>query len=90
MPENNLRGEVSEDARSTVRRLVSPNGFDGRGPVPEKVKEAAKRIAHLRVKFVTGERLVPSEVDQLFDAAAMQAEWMRELYEAVHAEGSDA
>jgi hypothetical protein len=34
-------------------RLVSPNGFDGMGPTPEKVLIASKRIAALRVKFIT-------------------------------------
>lgn len=73
-----------------MAKLVSPNGFDGRGPVPDKVTAAAKRIAHLRVKFVSqwtpgmDNPLTTREVQQLFDAAAIQAEWVRELYEAVH------
>jgi hypothetical protein len=82
--------EPSTGEGGAADKLVSPNGFDGRGPVPEKVKDAAKRIAHLRVKYVNqwnpaGENpLTTREVQQLFDAAAVQAEWMRELYEAVH------
>jgi len=81
---------VSDGA--TFERLVSPNEFDGRGPVPEKVTEAARGIASLRVQFVIqwdpamGNPLTTSEVQKLFDAAAIQAEWMRELYEAVQAD----
>jgi hypothetical protein len=76
---------------NVFQRLVSPNGFDGRGPVPEKVTEASKLIARLRVKFVhqwtpgMEHKLTTTELQQLFDAAAVQAEWIRELYEAVHA-----
>lgn len=76
--------------RSLTDRLVSPHGFDGRGPVPDEVRTAAERIAQLRVKFLTRKTLEPltaHEVAQLFDAAALQAEWMRELYEALHPEG---
>lgn len=74
---------------ATFEKLVSPNGFDGRGPVPEKVTDAARGIAKLRVKFVNQwtpgieNPLTTSEVEQLFNAAAIQAEWMRELYEAL-------
>ena len=75
--------------RSLVDKLVSPNGFDGRGPVPEKVTAAAKRIAGLRAKWLRGSRLTASEIADLLDAVAIQAEWMRELYEAVHSEGSE-
>lgn len=80
------RGDESTEGA----RLVSPNGFDGRGSVPEKVTQAAKRIAKLRVKFVTqrsasDDTLTTSEVDDLFSASALLAEWTRELYEAVHA-----
>ncbi len=84
---------MSDDPNDQVfDRLVSPHGFDGRGPVPEKVNDAARLIARLRVKFVSQwtpgceQPLTTREVDQLFDAAATQAEWMRELYEAVHAD----
>lgn len=71
-----------------TNRLVSPNGFDGRGPVPDKVNEAARKIAKLRVRFVNQwhpgceQPLTTSEVDALFAAAAIQAEWIRELYES--------
>jgi hypothetical protein len=77
--------------QATASKLVSPNGFDGRGPVPDKVREAAKRIAKLRTKFVhqwtpgMASPLMTTEVDQLFTDAATQAEWIRELYEAVQA-----
>jgi hypothetical protein len=70
-------------------RLVSPHAWDGRGPVPDEVTQAAKRIAQLRVKFVTQwtpgmeNPLTTREVEELFNAATMQAEWMRELYEAL-------
>jgi hypothetical protein len=75
---------------STLNRLVSPHEFDGRGPVPEQVIAAAKRIAQLRVKFVNQwmpgleAPLTIREIEELFNGAALQAEWMRELYEAVH------
>lgn len=67
---------------------MSPNGFDGMGPVPEKVRAAARRIAELRVRFLhqcqsgMESPLTIREVEELFTAAALQAEWMRELYEA--------
>jgi hypothetical protein len=76
--------------RTLTEKLVSPNGFNGHGPVPEKVTQAAKRIAGLRTKFIhqwtpgMGQPLTTREVEELFDASAIQAEWMRELYEAVH------
>ena len=69
-------------------RLVSPNGFDGYGTVPDKVNEAARKIARLRTTFVNqwvpgaDGTLTTTEIDRLFDASAIQAEWMRELYEA--------
>jgi hypothetical protein len=78
------------EPRTVSERLVSPNGFDGYGPVPEKVTAAAKQIAHLRTKFIhqwtpgMEQPLTTREIEQLFDASAIQAEWMRELYEAVH------
>jgi hypothetical protein len=78
------------DERPVMDKLVSPNGFDGRGPVPEKVTAAARTIARLRTNFIhqwtpgMEQPLTTSELEQLFDAAAIQAEWIRELYEAVH------
>jgi hypothetical protein len=71
-------------------KLVSPHAFDGGGPVPDEVVAAARRIANLRVKFLTApwhqypdqEWLFPltaHEVEELFTLAAIQAEWMREL-----------
>ena len=69
-------------------RLVSPNGFDGMGPTPEKVLIASKRIAALRVKFITQWTpgmegpLTTREVEELFDACVVITEWTRELYEA--------
>jgi hypothetical protein len=74
----------------TTPKLVSPHGFDGHGPVPQEVTAAAKCIAELRVKFIhqwtpgVEQPLTTNEVDALFHAAALQAEWMRELYEALH------
>lgn len=68
------------------KRLISPHGFDGNGPVPEQVRDAAKRIGQLRVKFLR-EALSTGDLEELFQAAALQAEWMRELYEALHPEG---
>ena len=71
-------------------KLVSPHCFDGHGPVPDQVRQAAKRIAQLRVKFVNqwmpgiGNPLTTREVEEVFQASALQAEWMRELYEALH------
>jgi hypothetical protein len=71
-----------------AQKLISPNGFDGRGPVPEKVVDAAKTLARLRVKFVSqwmpgaDSPLTAREVDQLFDAALLQSEWVREVTEA--------
>jgi hypothetical protein len=71
-------------------KLVSPNGFDGRGPVPEMVNNAARRVARLRVKFVNQwtpgceNPLTTREVQQLFDDFAVLAEWSRELYEVIH------
>jgi hypothetical protein len=73
---------------SIPRRLVSPHGFDGHGPTPREVTDAAKLIARLRVKFLTDViGLTHEEIDQLFNAAAIGAEWTRELYEAVHGDG---
>lgn len=67
--------------------LVSPNGFDGRGPVPWEVTEASKQISRLRIMCLTqDDGLTKSEVDELFRCAAVQAEWIRELYEAVHSD----
>ena len=69
-------------------RLVSPHGFDGMGSTPESVREAAKRLARLRVKFVKWTNsddvspLTQRETQDLFDAAALQAEWIRELFDA--------
>lgn len=64
-------------------RLVSPHSFDGSGPVPEEVRQASRRIASLRSTFLVTGEVTSSEARELFDAAALQAEWMRELYEAV-------
>lgn len=70
--------------------FVSPHNFDGRGPVPQEVTAAAKRIAELRVKYVhqwtpgMENPLTTREVEELFNAAALQAEWMRELYDTLH------
>jgi len=70
------------------RKLVSPNGLDGMGPVPTQVQDAALCIAKLRIKFVhqwmpgMDSPLTSREVEDLFRASAIQAEWMRELYEA--------
>jgi hypothetical protein len=72
------------NTENVVSRLVSPNAFDGRGPVPEKVRSAAKRIAKLRTKFLLQDEISHGETEELFRAAALQAEWMRELYEVVH------
>jgi hypothetical protein len=86
-----LTTRTSPQLSAEMVELVSPNGFDGRGPVPDKVTEAAKRIASLRTKFVhqwtpgMAHALTTTELQQLFDAAAVQAEWIRELHEAVHA-----
>lgn len=58
--------------------------------MPEKVQEAAKTLARLRVKFVnqwnpaTENPLTASEVAALFNASMVQAEWIRELYEVIH------
>lgn len=71
-----------------MERLVSPNGFDGQGPVPDQVTAAAKRIAKLRTNFINQwtpgmeQPLTTREVEELFNASAMTAEWCRELYEA--------
>lgn len=73
-----------------LESLVSPHSFDGHGAVPQVVHEASKRIARLRMKFVNQwnpartNPLTTREVDELFEAAAIQAEWMREMYEALH------
>jgi hypothetical protein len=77
-------------------KLISPNAFDGQGSVPDKVTEAAKRIATLRVKFVNqwmpgmDSPLTAREVDDLFGAVAIRAEWERELYEARDKARADA
>ena len=82
---------AAADAVDTRAALVSPHGFDGAGPVPVEVVTAAKRLAQLRVKFVhqwspgCDSPLTTREIEDLFDASALQAEWMRELHEAVHA-----
>ena len=71
-----------------MAKLVSPHGFDGAGPVPEAVVQAARTIASLRVKYVSQwtpgmeQPLTTRELQELFDAAALQAEWMREVLEA--------
>ena len=63
-------------------RLVSPNGFDGNGPVPELLRDTAKRAARLRVRWMLHGSLTDDEIGEVFDASMLQAEWMRELYEA--------
>ena len=76
--------------RSVGEKLISPHAFDGGGPVPDEVTAAARRIAALRVKFLAApwwnypeqEWLFPltaHEIEELFSASAIQAEWMREL-----------
>jgi hypothetical protein len=72
--------------RDLAKKLVSPHGFDGQGPVPPEVTAAAKRIAQLRTHFVLSDSLTVEQIEELFDAALLQAEWMRELYEALHRE----
>jgi hypothetical protein len=76
---------MEADMSDIGQRLVSPHGFDGRGPVPWEVTQAATQTARLRVMFLTQDGgLTRSEVDELFSAAAILAEWTRELYEVVH------
>jgi hypothetical protein len=76
------------EGRPLADRLVSPNGFDGYGPVPDKVNDAARKIAKLRTRFVSQwtpgceQPLTTTEVDALFQASAVRAEWERELIEA--------
>lgn len=76
------------DPRTLSQRLVSPHAFDGNGPVPVQVVVAGRDVAKLHVKFVNqwtpgADRLFTNgEIRMLLDAAALQAEWMRELYEA--------
>jgi hypothetical protein len=66
-------------------KLVSPHGFDARGPVPWEVTEAAKQTARLRVMFLTQDgALTRSEIEELFRCCAVQAEWTREQHQAVH------
>jgi len=70
------------DERPIMDRLVSPNGFDGYGPVPDKVNEAARRIAGLNVKHSLGKVMTAPEDADLFTASAVIAEWLREVTEA--------
>lgn len=70
--------------RPVVERLVSPHRFDGRGPVPEEVQTAARTIAALRSEFLVHGSISEAKTERLFQAAAIQAEWIRELHEAVH------
>lgn len=66
-----------------TEELVSPHGFDGFGPVPDEVMKGARRVAMLRVKFLTTESgLTTREIEDLFYASALTAEWLREVYEA--------
>lgn len=65
-------------------KLVSPNKFDGKGQTPDKVMEASKKLAELRKRFLLRGSLTSKEVYQIFNACAIQAEWIRELYEVVH------
>jgi hypothetical protein len=68
----------------TYSEFVSPHNFDGSGPVPKKVQDAAKQIANLRVRFLTSKTepsLTTNEIEALFSYTAIQAEWMRELIE---------
>ena len=80
--------EEPADPRTLSQRLVSPHAFDGNGPVPVQVVVAGRDVAKLHVKFVNqwtpgADRLFTNgEIRMLLDAAALQAEWMRELYEA--------
>ncbi len=67
-------------------KLVSPNGFDGDGLVPDQVRTAAKRTAKLRTRWLIDGTLTDAEVEEVFTGSALQAEWMRELYEARDAE----
>lgn len=69
-----------------VRRFMSHHAFDGYGPVPPGVVEAARSLARLRLWYLRSkpEKPLPAEreINELFAASAIQAEWMRELYEA--------
>ena len=75
--------------KGVMATLVSPHGWDGRGPVPDEVSKAARRLAELRVKFFhqwtpgADSPFTTTEMDALFKASAIQAEWGRELHEAV-------
>ena len=74
---------MTDDDRGLGARLISPHNFDGTGDVPEEVRNAAKRIARLRTRFlISDDPLGHGEVEELFTCAALQAEWMRELFEA--------
>ncbi len=77
---------MTANERALSDRLVSPHDFDGSGPVPEQVRAAARRIAQLQVMWSLQsadmeQPLTTRELQDLFDAAAIGAEWMRELYE---------
>jgi len=64
-----------------MAKMVSPHGFDGVGPVPEMVVDAARCIAQLRVEFLRVGEIATGDTEKLFQACAIQAEWMRELLE---------
>lgn len=83
-----MGGLRDNDQLDLMGRLVSPHGWDGMGSVPSLVHEAAGGIARLRVKFVNqwmpgaDSPLTTREVNELFDGAAITAEWLREVTEA--------
>jgi hypothetical protein len=48
------------------------------------VTAAARLIAKLRVQFlIRNEPLATDEIEELFQAMAIRAEWEREMYEAL-------
>lgn len=83
-----MGGLRDNDQLDLMGRLVSPHGWDGMGSVPSLVHEAGGDVARLRVKFVNqwmpgaDSPLTTREVNELFDAAAITAEWLREVTEA--------
>jgi hypothetical protein len=79
---------MNEIDRELIDKLISPNDLtnaemteDG---VPVVVKDAAKTLAKLWVKYLISE-LDRDDIGAVFDSSALCVEWMREQHEVIAA-----
>ena len=72
------------DERTLGEKLISPhnltNAEKDEDGVPVVVKVAARAIAQLRVTFILRGSLDETQLNELFDASALFAEWTREQH----------